>query len=106
MVSTRAWWTSLPISLGGDESAGWGVAAGDVGGAVAGVEDLVDGGFDGVGVLLEVGGVAQDHGGGEDGSEGVGLAGAGDVGRGAVDGLVEVDLCRRWWRRGACRGSR
>ena len=52
---------------------------------------LCDGGFDGGGVLLQVGGVAQDHGGGEDGAERVGLAGAGDVGRGAMDGLVEVD---------------
>ena len=36
--------------------------------------------------------MAQDHGGGEDGAERVGLALAGDVGRGAVHGLVEVDL--------------
>ena len=76
--------------LGGD--VGGGVAAGDVGGAVAGGEDFGDGGFDGLGFGFEVGGVAEDHGGGEDGAEGVGLAGAGDVGGGAVDGLVEIDL--------------
>ncbi len=59
---------------GGDEVLVGCVAAGDVGGAVAGVEDVADGGFDGGGVLLQVGGVAQDHGGGEDGAERVGLA--------------------------------
>ena len=50
MDSASAWWTSLPISV--VETVGGGVAAGDVGGAVAGGEDLVDGGFDGGGVLL------------------------------------------------------
>ena len=41
----RAWWTSLPICLVVTVAAG--VAAGDVGGAVAGVEHIGDGGFDG-----------------------------------------------------------
>ena len=43
--------------LGGD--GGGGVAAGYVGGAVAGGEDLEDGGFDGLGFLREAGGVAE-----------------------------------------------
>ena len=62
----------------------WGLAgllaARDVGGAVAGVENLVDGLLDGFRVLFEVGGVAKDHRGGEDRAERIGLAGAGDVG--------------------------
>ena len=44
MLSTRAWWTSLPISLRADELQVGVVAAGYVGGAVACVEDLMDGG--------------------------------------------------------------
>src|ERR1700677_3271008 len=67
-------------------------ASGYVGGAVAGFEDFGDGGLDGGGVLFEGGGVAKDHCGGEDCAERVGFAGAGDVGGGAVDGFVEVDL--------------
>ena len=51
------------------------------------------------GFALELGGVAQHHGGGEDGAERVGFAGAGDVGGGAVDGLVEVDLAADGGRR-------
>src|SRR5215472_1984710 len=76
--------------VGGDVCRG--VAARDVGGAVAGGEDLVDGGFDGERVLFEPGGVTKEHRGGEDRAEWIGLALAGDVGCGAVDGLVEVDL--------------
>ena len=90
MDSARASWTRRPICL--VVTVAPVSAAGDVGGAVAGGEDFLDGGLDGLRVLLEVGGVAEDHGGGEDGAEGVGFAGAGDVGGGAVDGLVEVDL--------------
>ena len=56
-----------------------GIAAGDVGSAVAGGEDFAYGGFDGGGVLFEVGGVAEDHRGGEDRAEGVGLAGSSDI---------------------------
>ena len=81
------------------------VAAGDVGRAMAGVEDLGDRVLDGGGVCLEVGGVAQDHGGGEDRAERVGLASAGDVGRGAVDRFVKIPP-RRWWLTATCRVSR
>ena len=46
--------------LGGrDEVLAGSVSAGDVGGAVAGFEHLADGGFDGGGVLFQVGGVAE-----------------------------------------------
>ena len=62
-----------------------------VGGAVAGVEDRVDGLLDGFGVLIQICGVAKDHGGGEDRAQGVGLAGARNVRGLSVDGLVEVD---------------
>ncbi len=56
------------------------LAAGYVRGAVAGVENFVDGLLYGAGVLLEIGGVAENHGGGEDRAERVGLAGSRDVG--------------------------
>ncbi len=58
---------------GGDDLVG-GVFLGDVGGAVAGVEDGVNGLLDGFGVGFEIGRVTQDHRGGEDRAEGVGLA--------------------------------
>ena len=67
------------------------LAAGYVCRAIACVEDRVYGLFDGAGVLLEVGGVAKDHGGGKDRAEGVRLAGSGDVGSAAVHGFVEID---------------
>ena len=92
MDSASAWWTSLPIS--------WVVtslARGRLPRAMSAVrwpalENFVRRRASMArGVLLETGGVAQDHGGGEDGAERVGLACAGDVGGGAVDGLVEID---------------
>ncbi len=89
--------TSLPISCVVTLAAG--VAAGDVGGAVTGGENLVDRGFDGERVFFEACGVTEQHRGGEDGAEGIGLALTGDVGRGAVYGLVEVDLAAECGRR-------
>ena len=43
---------------GGDEVLAGCAPTGDVGGAMAGGEDVADGGLDGGGVLLQVGGVA------------------------------------------------
>src|SRR3954452_19175092 len=62
----------------------------DVGGAEAGVEGGADGALDEVGGVGEVEGLAEQHGEAEDAGERVGEALAGDVGRRAVDGLVEA----------------
>src|ERR1043165_147784 len=74
---------------GGDDVArgAWG---GDVGRAVAGGDGGGDGFLDGTGLELEGERVAQEHGGGEAGGDGVGGARASDVGGGAVDGLVDA----------------
>src|SRR6266481_8274714 len=72
--------------LCGDRGLAGLLAARDVGGSVAGVEDFVDGLLYGFGVLIQICGVAEDHGGGEDRAEWVGFAGAGDVGGRAVYG--------------------
>ena len=53
---------------------------------------MLDGGFDGGGFLLEVGGVAEHHGGGEDRAEGVGFSRARNVWGRAMHRFEEVDL--------------
>ena len=55
-------------------------AADQVGGAVAGGENFLNRGFDGIGFGRHVSTVAEQHGSGEDGAEWVGEAFAGDVG--------------------------
>src|SRR6266480_3680907 len=63
----------------------------DVFGAVAGVDDVLDGGFDGGGFAFEAEREAQQEGGGEDGGDGVGFVLSSDVGGGAVNGFVEAE---------------
>ena len=63
----------------------------DVGGTVALGEHVVDGPLDGGGLVLEGEGVAQHEGHAEDHGNRVGDALPGDVGGGAVDGLVHAD---------------
>ncbi len=66
----------------------------DVAGAEAGFEDGVHGAFDGLGVLLEMEAVTQEHGRGEDLSDGVGEIFASNVRGGAAGGFVEAKAAR------------
>ena len=54
------------------------------------IQSFSHGGLDELCLLLEAKGVAQKHGGTEDGTDGVGDPLARDVGGGAVDGLIET----------------
>ena len=68
---------------------------------VSSVEDLGDSSLYGVGGLGLVERVAEEHGGGEDGADGVGDALSGDIGCRAVDGFVEaVALSLSVWEAG------
>ncbi len=63
--------------------------------------------LDAVGGFGLVEGEAEHHGGGQDCSQRIGHALAGDVGRAAVAGLVQALVARRsGWPRAACRSSR
>ena len=64
--------------------------ADDVRRADAVLQHLVDGLLDAVRFVHHVEGVAQHHGGGEHGGDGVGLVLAGDVRRGAMDGFIQA----------------
>ncbi len=68
------------------------IAARQVGGAEALLEHLADRGFDCRGFGFKAGGVAQNQRAGEDCAERIGEALAGDVGRGAVDRLIQIDF--------------